>query len=189
MHRVAVKDVTLCDGTRIPRGTVVAAAADAMHHDEAVLKNARTFDAFRYARTVEGAGPRSLKLKHQFAHTSPEYIVFGYGPHAWCVSRSRIGIGISDWRSLPFVHKLQELRHERLLFTYDFCSPGRFFAANELKTMMAHLVLHYDVKFAQEGQRPPNVRFGPADLPSHSAKVLFRRRKSVSGVGMGQGGC
>ena len=68
-------------------------------------------------------------------------------------------------------------------------SPGRFFAANELKTMMAHLVLHYDVKFAHEGQRPPNVRFGPADLPSHSAKVLFRRRRSATGVGLGQGGC
>ena len=83
MHRVAVKDVTLCDGTRIPRGTVVAAAADAMHHDEAVLKNARTFDAFRYARMRSAAPEESAR--HQFASVSPEYIAWGYGPQAWCV--------------------------------------------------------------------------------------------------------
>ena len=64
-------------------------------------------------------------------------------------------------------------------------SPGRFFAANELKTMLAHLVLHYDVRFAEEGKRPANVRFGPADLPSHTAKVLFRRRRRGAGAGAG----
>ena len=56
-------------------------------------------------------------------------------------------------------------------------SPGRFFAANELKTMMAFLVLNYDVRFAEEGKRPANIRFGPADLPSHNAKVMFRKRQ------------
>ena len=43
--------------------------------------------------------------------------------------------------------------------------------------MMAYLVLNYDVKFAEEGKRPPNIRFGPADLPSHTARVLFRKRR------------
>ena len=83
MKRIAVKDVTLCDGTRIPRGTVVAAAADAMHHDEAVLKNARTLDAFRYARMRSTVPEESAR--HQFASASPEYIAWGYGPQAWCV--------------------------------------------------------------------------------------------------------
>lgn len=63
-------------------------------------------------------------------------------------------------------------------------SPGRFFAANELKTMLAYLVLHYDVKFAEEGVRPANFRFGFADLPAHNAEVLFRKRcdAPVTGV-------
>ena len=93
MHRVAVKDVTLCDGTRVPRGTVVAAAADALHHDEAVLKNARTFDAFRYARMRSAAPEESSK--HQFTSASPEYIAWGYGPQAWCVhpSQNLAGVG------------------------------------------------------------------------------------------------
>lgn len=63
-------------------------------------------------------------------------------------------------------------------------SPGRFFAANELKTMMAFLVLNYDVRFAEEGKRPANIRFGPADLPSHNAKVMFRKRRQET-VGVG----
>ena len=56
-------------------------------------------------------------------------------------------------------------------------SPGRFFAANEIKTMMAYLLLNYDIKFAEEGRRPANIRFGPENLPSMSAKVLFRKRR------------
>ncbi|KAM5541311.1 hypothetical protein V8D89_004865 [Ganoderma adspersum] len=80
LPRIALKDITLHDGTRIPAGTLVSANTYPLHHDAALLEDADKFDPFRYARmrSVEG-GPR---LKHQFAHTSPEYIVFGYGPHA-----------------------------------------------------------------------------------------------------------
>ncbi|KAF8145980.1 hypothetical protein K438DRAFT_1629082, partial [Mycena galopus ATCC 62051] len=34
--------------------------------------------------------------------------------------------------------------------------PGRFFAVTELKAMMAHLVMNYDVKAEVEGVRPPD---------------------------------
>ena len=42
--------------------------------------------------------------------------------------------------------------------------------------MLAYLVLNYDVRFEEEGKRHANIRFGPADLPSHNATVLFRKR-------------
>ena len=82
MHRKAMKDITLYDGTEIPKGTVVSTNVHPQHHDAAILENAGMFDAFRYARmrSVEGQS-----LKHQFTSTSPEYIAFGYGPRAWCV--------------------------------------------------------------------------------------------------------
>ncbi|KAF8899435.1 cytochrome P450 [Infundibulicybe gibba] len=54
--------------------------------------------------------------------------------------------------------------------------PGRFLAALELKCMLAHLILHYDVRTEVEGVRPPDTWFGPACMPSRSAKVLFRKR-------------
>ncbi|KAL4251285.1 cytochrome P450 family protein [Abortiporus biennis] len=56
--------------------------------------------------------------------------------------------------------------------------PGRFFAANELKAMLAHIVLNYDVKFEHEGVRPENVWFGTTLVPAPTAKVLFRKRQT-----------
>ena len=74
---------TLYDGTRIPRGTIITLAADPLHHDEALLENAKSFDPFRYARMRSvGIGE---SLKHQVTSTSPEYVPFGHGPHAWFV--------------------------------------------------------------------------------------------------------
>ncbi|GJJ15190.1 hypothetical protein Clacol_009466 [Clathrus columnatus] len=56
--------------------------------------------------------------------------------------------------------------------------PGRFFAANELKLMMAYLVLNYDVKMENEGVRPPNVAAALACIPDVTANVMFRCRRS-----------
>ena len=83
MSRKAVKNVTLRDGTRIPEGTLVAGNAYGLHHDSGFLENADEFDAFRYERMRHAEDQGS---KHQFTSTSPEYIPFGHGHHAWCVS-------------------------------------------------------------------------------------------------------
>ena len=83
MGRIAMKDVTLSDGTRIPQGTMVSAAAHPTHHDDALFPDAGTFDAFRFAR-MRAAGVGE-SIKHQFTSTSPEFLPFGHGHHAWCV--------------------------------------------------------------------------------------------------------
>ncbi|KAL7285069.1 hypothetical protein ACG7TL_000160 [Trametes sanguinea] len=54
--------------------------------------------------------------------------------------------------------------------------PGRFFAANELKAMLAYIVLNYDLKLGGDGKRPHNVHFGPTIVPNPHAQVLFRKR-------------
>ena len=82
MARLALKDVTLHDGTRLPAGTLVAVNVYPFHHDTAILADADTFDPFRYARMRSVAGH---SLRHQFTSTSPEYIPFGHGPRAWCI--------------------------------------------------------------------------------------------------------
>ncbi|GJE99517.1 cytochrome P450 [Phanerochaete sordida] len=56
--------------------------------------------------------------------------------------------------------------------------PGRFFAANELKAMMAHVITHYDVKLEKGGVRPENVHIAMTISPDPEARVLFRERKS-----------
>lgn len=57
-------------------------------------------------------------------------------------------------------------------------SPGRFFAAVELKAMMAHLVLNYDVKMEIEGVVSKLVEFGNILAPNSESVVMFRRRQS-----------
>ncbi|KZT30762.1 cytochrome P450 [Neolentinus lepideus HHB14362 ss-1] len=79
----------------------------------------------------------------------------------------------------------QNMKHHLISTANDYvpfghgkhACPGRFFAANTMKTMLAHLVLTYDVKMENEGVRPPDRWFGPASGPNATAKVLFRKRQ------------
>ena len=60
--------------------------------------------------------------------------------------------------------------------SYAMLSPGRFFAANELKAMLGYIVLNFDLKLEGDGKRPENVHRGPTVVPSPSARVFFRKR-------------
>ncbi|KAF8590870.1 cytochrome P450, partial [Ramaria rubella] len=52
--------------------------------------------------------------------------------------------------------------------------PGRFFAANVLKIMLAHILLTYDIKM----DAPPKVMwFGPSPVPDKNVEILFRKRR------------
>lgn len=52
--------------------------------------------------------------------------------------------------------------------------PGRFFAANELKLMLAHLILNYDIEI--QGSRPPNMWFGLNRVPPLKASIRVKKR-------------
>ena len=55
-------------------------------------------------------------------------------------------------------------------------SPGRFFAVNEVKALLAHILVTYDFKL-EEGKRAPRIRaFGTIRIPE-KANVMFRRRQ------------
>ncbi|KAF9244074.1 cytochrome P450 [Melanogaster broomeanus] len=54
--------------------------------------------------------------------------------------------------------------------------PGRYFAANELKSMLAHVVTSYDIKLENSAKPPQNLRVGIAIAANVSAKVMFRKR-------------
>jgi cytochrome P450 len=54
--------------------------------------------------------------------------------------------------------------------------PGRFFAANETKILMCHLLLKYDIKLTQ-GSPSDSVAFGFAIIPNPGARLDIRRRK------------
>ncbi|KZT73294.1 cytochrome P450 [Daedalea quercina L-15889] len=58
------------------------------------------------------------------------------------------------------------------------CS-GRWFAAAEVKAVMAYILLNYDVKLQEGGARPANVYVGPSIIANPWAKLMFRKRKSA----------
>ncbi|RDX42959.1 cytochrome P450 [Lentinus brumalis] len=136
MTRKAMVDVTLNDGTFIPKGTVLVAAQHPTHHDNSNYADPNVFDAFRFSRLREHEGEGT---KHQFVNTSIDYVPFGHGKHA---------------------------------------CPGRFFAANELKAMLAWIVLNYDMKIEGDGERPANFYLGPTVLPPMEGQVMFRKRET-----------
>ena len=65
-----------------------------------------------------------------------------------------------------------------------FDSPGRFFATTELKCMMGHILLNYDIKwsnrdFMEGGYYPPSKPFGVFKAPNEDTTIMFRRRIQV----------
>ncbi|KAG9310149.1 cytochrome P450 [Chiua virens] len=54
--------------------------------------------------------------------------------------------------------------------------PGRFFAANELKSMLAHVVVTYDVKLEDNKPRPQGLKMGFDIAADPFASILFRKR-------------
>jgi cytochrome P450 len=75
-----------------------------------------------------------------------EFMRFGMGPHAW----------YCDDDDANF-------------------SPGRFFAVNEIKLILAWTLLKYDFK-TKDGKRPEDFRFEQYVTPDRKAEILFRKR-------------
>ncbi|KEQ78830.1 putative P450 monooxygenase [Aureobasidium pullulans EXF-150] len=53
--------------------------------------------------------------------------------------------------------------------------PGRFFASQEMKLMLAHVVLNYEVEI--KGPRPENRDIGTASLPDNTVQIAVRPRR------------
>ncbi|KAF2766235.1 cytochrome P450 [Teratosphaeria nubilosa] len=65
-------------------------------------------------------------------------------------------------------------RHINFGHGKDAC-PGRFFAAQEIKLLLAHILLRYDLKLAGS-TRPSPTWYDRSCRPNQTAQVLFRAR-------------
>ena len=66
---------------------------------------------------------------------------------------------------------------DSLSFSYGkHACPGRYFAACEIKLMLAYVIMNYDVKLENDGVRPKDMWSGTCCVPDPNSKVLFRRR-------------
>ena len=80
VQRKATKDVTLSDGTFLPRGTNVAFAVYAIEHDHHNYEDPFTFKPFRFVELQDKCGDPS---KYQFASITHDSLGFGLGKSAW----------------------------------------------------------------------------------------------------------
>ncbi|CAA7260276.1 unnamed protein product [Cyclocybe aegerita] len=85
--------------------------------------------------------------------------------------------GRREVESESIKHQMVSLSPDYMVFgTGRHACPGRFFAVNEIKVMLAHVLLTYDVKLPNNGPRPENVWMLANSSPNPTAEVLFRKR-------------
>ncbi|KAF9231271.1 cytochrome P450 [Melanogaster broomeanus] len=78
-----------------------------------------------------------------------------------------------------FKHQLVSTNPEYLAFGHGrHACPGRFFAASMLKTMLAHIVVSYDIKLEDGASSPESLRLGIMTVADRNAKVMLRKRVS-----------
>ncbi|GME28683.1 putative cytochrome p450 protein [Neofusicoccum parvum] len=133
MIRSPTEDVTLSDGTRLPKNSMIAIPAVYMRDPAIYGPTADQFDGHRFLGLREQTGQEN---KWQFVTTSPEMFAFGHGMHA---------------------------------------CPGRFFASNEVKIAIGHLLLSYDWKFDEKLRRPKSLK-DSRDVPDPNGGVWCKAR-------------
>lgn len=63
--------------------------------------------------------------------------------------------------------------------------PGRFFAGNVIKVILAHLLINYDIRLKEGQQRPKAMSVVMAKSPCPKTELEFRRRSLVDeGAGL-----
>ncbi|KAK1545959.1 cytochrome P450 [Colletotrichum paranaense] len=132
MQRIAIKDVTLSDGTFIPKGANTAVSSHSQWN-AAVYPEPEKWDAYRFLRMREEPGKENVS---QLVSTLPEHLGFGHGKHA---------------------------------------CPGRFFAANEIKIALVHLLLQYEWKLPV-GADTSITDYGVNPLLNPGLELEIRRR-------------
>ncbi|KAI2603775.1 ent-kaurene oxidase [Hypoxylon sp. NC1633] len=137
----------------LPRGTLLGLPVEAIHRDEAHYTDAESFLPFRFAdpkcvrAVMAGAAGPPIKEQTEAVEGSP---------------KTKTSATVDD-TFLSFG------------FGKHAC-PGRFFALNELKIFVAHMVLHYDFEYQQHA-KPNTTPFLWLNVPlSRNSNVRVRRR-------------
>ena len=150
------KGVTLPSGEHLPFGSKVGVTSYAVHHDESVYKNALEFNALRFSDDRDEADKNG---RASLVASSDHFMAFSHGRHAWYV---HVTVGRAIWLTFP--------SH----------SPGRFFAANQLKLLLAQIVTKYEI--APITERPANPWLNNTVGPPMWSKLRIRRRPFSANV-------
>jgi hypothetical protein len=152
VNRIAMRPFTFSNGFTVPAGTLIAAPSGVIHKDGEIYPNPDEFDGFRFVKLRELN--EDAVARYQAFSTSTDHLTFGYGRHTWCAF-----FCLSPPQSLIFA-----------------VSPGRAFAVNEIKLLLAHVVVTYDIKFEEGKQTPRYLCIGSGRFPGNT-NAMFRKRQ------------
>lgn len=153
----AIKGIMLDEGFHLPRGVNVGVSVYSIHHDECFYPRAHEYDAFRFSKPLE-------KVENWKQIDVDEGALGEETSKASNGSSRNLSslVSISD-TFLSFGHG----RHS---------CPGRFFAATEMKLLLAQILLNYDVE--PLAIRPANRWIADTILPPMEATIKIKRRKT-----------
>lgn len=148
INRLVKKDVHLSDGSHVPERSRISVVNDNLN--PAVYPNPMHFDPTRFLAVPEhDSDPKSIQdedSKHAYLRKAAD---------------------------LPFTAPSPQ--HMGFGYGLHAC-PGRFFAANLIKTALCVLLLKYDWKLLEGEGRPGYLEFEGNRSLKFDARVMIRRR-------------
>jgi cytochrome P450 len=156
---VAQDGITAPDGTHYPQGCLLSVPSWGIHNDEELYHDPTEFRPERY-----------LSTDNSFTNTDEKPTTTDPGPpsnkNKAYLSQANNAFTSTSPTYLGFGHG----RH---------ACPGRFFAAQELKLLIAYLLQNYEMRLDDkevDGGRVRNMWMGPNHLPPLKARVGVRRK-------------
>ncbi|KAJ0344858.1 hypothetical protein COL26b_009903 [Colletotrichum chrysophilum] len=149
-QRKVMKPVTLPNGQTIPTGVILEVPSHAINYDETIHASPDVFDALRFykiRKEKEAALKSKMSAEDAFAEAATN-------------------------------NQFASVGDTSLAFGYgrNAC-PGRFFAANEMKMILATTFLKYDLKMPDGcTERYKNLTFGSQSVPDPTKTIMMRLR-------------
>jgi cytochrome P450 len=152
---IAPDGITAPNGTWCPKGSTVSVPTFGIHHDPDNYNEPEEYQPFRFAQMRETATTPPITAP------SEEGTIVKDNSHL--IKNAALSFVSLSSKYHPFGHG----RH---------ACPGRFFASNELKLMLAYVFENYEIEHLDT--RPPYTRFGTTLLPPMKATIKLRKIRS-----------
>lgn len=158
--------VTLEDGLYLPQGARMSISSYGVHRDPDNYPNGEVYDAFRFSRIRE-----DMEAKRLTSPTSPVPNGHTNGHVTSNVDKNRTADLIRE-KNLSAVSTSESF----LAFGHSrHACPGRFFAANEIKLLLAYMSTKYEIEPLKE--RPKGMMLAEFVVPDMKQTIRVRRRK------------
>ncbi len=142
------------NGTHCPYDSWIGVSTNGIHNDPTIYPDSDRYQPFRFSDMREAEAKAEVD-EDQEAMPTKESL------REALVKKANLSFTSVGPQYHPFGHG----RH---------ACPGRFFAANELKLLLAYMVQNYDFEFLES--RPPSQWVGPSLIPPRTATIKIRKR-------------